>query len=763
MLERIELVQGIGLLHDANGKPYKCHKATLVYADNGRGKSTLASVLRAASTGDATRMNACRTVDGTLGPKATLQFASGHRVFFENNAWSEARPELLVFDAHFVELNVHSGGVVNTNHRKNLLDFALGESSVAARAAVQQATDEASKVGQLILSYTGQLSGYHTGYTLKDFEELPELSDIDSLILEAQRRIGEATNAATIRAKAVPAPLSEPDFDVDSLFSGLALSLADVHASAERVVKEHIAKLERTGAERWLSEGHRFQNGDACPYCAQDIKANDLVRAYQTHFNEAYNELKATVTRLVERFTRCTSADILVTLQRDFRLSVAHASAWQEHLELPEITFDEAAVGAELSPLRGIVLNLLGVKGDRPADALGDQTLKEICSAHWQALLIPIRAANTAIAAAAELINTYRAQLIAESLPSLRQDLQRLEATKRRYEPAVTSLFANLTEARREETRANTAKQNARETLDQEMEITLSKYQASINSILAKFGAGFSIKGLGANFRGHAPRSEYGLLLRGKEIPLEGGPPSFATALSEGDKRTLAFAFFIACTLDDPKLGNRVVIIDDPMCSLDSNRKRQTRLLLKNIHRKAEQLIVLAHDPYFLRDLRDAIRKEDKTASIGYSRLVAVQNEYTSFDVLDIDQECESSYSQHHRVLNEFSAGIGTNAAAAAKAIRPMLEGYLHRRFPGLINKDLMFGQVVISIRDAVHPSPLCHAANLVEELNEINDYAGEFHHETDGDANCVAVNPSELRPYVQRALCVVHKGAPLV
>jgi hypothetical protein len=92
-----------------------------------------------------------------------------------------------------------------------------------------------------------------------------------------------------------------------------------------------------------------------------------------------------------------------------------------------------------------------------------------------------------------------------------------------------------------------------------------------------------------------------------------------------------------------------------------------------------------------------------------------------------------------------------------------MLEGYLHRRFPGLIAKDLMFGQVVILIRDAVHPSPLCHAANLVVEMNEINDYVGEFHHETDGDANCVAVNPSELRPYVQRALCVVHKGAPLV
>jgi wobble nucleotide-excising tRNase len=105
-------------------------------------------------------------------------------------------------------------------------------------------------------------------------------------------------------------------------------------------------------------------------------------------------------------------------------------------------------------------------------------------------------------------------------------------------------------------------------------------------------------------------------------------------------------------------------------------------------------------------------------------------------------------------VLNEFATGTNADAATAAKAIRPMLEGYLHRRFPCLLPKDLMFGQVVIQIRDAVHPSPLCHAANLVEELNEINDYAGEFHHETDGDANCAAVNASELRP-----MC----GAPCV
>jgi wobble nucleotide-excising tRNase len=186
-------------------------------------------------------------------------------------------------------------------------------------------------------------------------------------------------------------------------------------------------------------------------------------------------------------------------------------------------------------------------------------------------------------------------------------------------------------------------------------------------------------------------------------------------------------------------------------------------VILKKIHREAEQLIVLAHDAYFLRDLRDAIRKRDNAAAISSCQLIAVQNEYTSFTGLNIDQECESAYSRHHRILNEFGMGGGGDPAAAAKAIRPMLEGYLHRRFPGLVPKDLVFGEVVILIKNAVHPSPLRHALNLVEELNEINDYAGQFHHETDGDANCAAVNPSELRSYVHRALCVAHRGAPLV
>jgi wobble nucleotide-excising tRNase len=183
---------------------------------------------------------------------------------------------------------------------------------------------------------------------------------------------------------------------------------------------------------------------------------------------------------------------------------------------------------------------------------------------------------------------------------------------------------------------------------------------------------------------------------------------------------------------------------------------------LKKIHAKAAQVIVLAHDPHFLRDLRDALRKEDKAAAIASFQLSAAPQDYTDFSAFDIDKECESPYSRHHRLLNEFAAGKRGDSRVVAEAIRLMLEGYLHRRFPGLIPKDLVFGQVVALIKDSVVPSPLCHARNLVDALNSINDYAGKFHHDTDIDADNAVVTSTELKNYVEQALAVVHKGAPL-
>ena len=760
MLERIAEVQGVGLLHDAKGKSYTCQKATLIYAENARGKTTLTSVLRSASTGNVALITERKTVDGTLLPKVVLHFASGHKVCFEKGVWSERRPELLVFDADFIERNVHSGGTVSTGHRKNLLEFALGESAVAARAAVEKATSTAKTAADNVQSTVAQLSGYHSDMLLAQFEKLPQLANVDALLTVLNKQIAAASNVALILGKSMPTAVAEPAIDIDGLFAGLATSLKDVHANAEKVVRQHIAALGSKSAENWLSQGRQFDDSKNCPYCGQGTTENDLVKAYQTHFNVAYSELKAKVADIVTAAASATQLSILEGFTLGATTAAAQAASWAEHVASAPITFDEKAARGALVELQQLLRDLSRKKQSSPAEPVGTTEDKECATALWQKVLAPMRVTNLAIKVAIGTITAYKGKLAAENVQVLQQQLLKLQATKRRYEPTVVALIGQLTTKRKASEAAEKAKKTARETLDASMKATLDQYQKAINVLLKKFGASFTIKGMGANFRGSAPRSEYGLLLRGKDVSVDGGPPSFATALSEGDKRTLAFAFFVASTLTDVKLASRVVVIDDPMCSLDMNRRQNTQAVLRQIHSKAEQLIVLAHDLYFLRDLRDALLKENKAALVAVFQLARSAGDYTDFAQLDIDRECESPYFQHHRLLNAFSAGEQCDSKAVANAIRPMLEGYLHSRFPGLVTKTLLFGQVVSLIRDAKPPSPLAHARDLVDGLNEINEYAGQFHHDTNPDADKAAIVAAELMTFVKRALGIVHKGA---
>jgi wobble nucleotide-excising tRNase len=130
---------------------------------------------------------------------------------------------------------------------------------------------------------------------------------------------------------------------------------------------------------------------------------------------------------------------------------------------------------------------------------------------------------------------------------------------------------------------------------------------------------------------------------------------------------------------------------------------------------------------------------------------------------LKIDRECESAYYQHYRLLTEFVDGSADNVdlRSVAKAIRPMLEGYLHRRFPCRIKRSWMFGTILSEVGKAQSYDPLKYIEPLVKELNDINGFAGKFHHDTNAAADTITVIDSELKIFAERALKVVHKGMP--
>lgn len=760
MLERIEEIQGIGLLHEANGKSHKWQKATILYGDNGRGKSTLATVLRSITAGDATPILERKTLDGALPPKVTMQFANGHKVSFNGTKWSESRPEFLVFDADFVEKNVHSGGTVNTGHRKNLLQFALGKKAVTARQKEETATADAQKSAEEVKKIVALLSGYHGKMSLSAFEKLENVADPDKQIEELEKRIVTARNSELLLKRAVPSVITIPELKLDPIFTVLGTTLENIQDDAEAIVSAHVKKLQKTDAEGWLSQGQFFDQSDVCPYCAQPTSDLALIKAYRTYFNTAYTDLKAKIHSLDKTLSNIVANSLVNDFSQQIETAASVANAWNDQITVPNILFTKGVALEKLGELRECLQELLTKKTASPTTACGGPAEINKAQTLWKEITGFMEGGNESITEAIKIIDVFRQKLALEDIQSLSCQQGILLLSKKRYEPTVVQLMKDLVTARAAAKVAETAKATARTTLNNLMRQTLSGYQKAINVLLTKFGASFQIEKMDTNFLGGTPRSEYGLALRGKSISLEGGPPSFSTALSEGDKRTLAFAFFVASTLADDKLGTRIVVVDDPMCSLDLNRKQHTRTVLKEICSKAEQLVVLAHDIYFVRDLRDQLTPKDNSYLVKVLGLCHAANSYTNFGELDIDKECRSPYFHHHTLLLDYvDQGTGDHRQVA-KAIRPLLEGYLHRRFPGLIPPELVFGQVVGFIKSAVAPSPVCHAQSLITELNEINGYAGQFHHDTNpGNADTVQIIPTELNTFATRALVIIHKG----
>jgi wobble nucleotide-excising tRNase len=758
MLERIHRVKGTGLLHDADARAYGLKKASLIYSDNGRGKSTLASIFRSCSANNSDLILNRRTIDGVNEPEVIFQFSNGQQSTFQNGSWDHCRPEILVFDADFVEQNVYAGGQVSTDQRRNLLHFALGANAVVAQHEYDQADYNAHTAAESVRDTTNQLSVIHRGLTLAQFQGLVEAPDADDQIAALNEKIVEAQNIGLIQAKALPKQLEPPLFDVEPIFSILTTSLANIDLAAEERVKAHLNTHKKPRLEKWVSDGYAYGEEENCLFCNQPLDGVQLIQAYRSYFNQDYNQLKTSVTQLDGLISTNSSDAIIDRLKAGFATASAVIDGWQEHIEIPPPVFDEAAARQTLGDVRVSLEGLKQTKEAQLLDAIGSEEDKDELLDKWQVILNIIQDCNQSITNAVQLIKAYKENLAAVNIDSLKQQISNLEWTKTRHRQDVVDLFTQLSQDQAQDTTAKAGKQTKKDALNEIMQTTLESYKDRINELLRSFGAQFIIPNIDFNYRGGL-RSDYVLQMRGSNIALSGGVPDFKTSLSEGDKRTLAFAFFIASAESNPSLANKIIVIDDPMCSLDLNRKQQTRTVLKRIHDNCEQLIVLAHDIHFLRNIRDDVLRTAQPNDIKCIKLKAVANRYSDFDDINIDQECESAYFKCHRILSEYIAGGAQSSMEVARSIRPMLEGYLHRRFPGMINGGLLFGEVINLINNAQHTSPLVHAQNITDELNEVNRYAGQFHHDTNPSADQVQVVDGELLGFVERAIKVVHAG----
>jgi wobble nucleotide-excising tRNase len=762
MLNRILNIQGVGLLHDARGGSTKLDKRTLIYGGNGRGKSTLASVLRSLAKGDGRLIEERVTVDATNSVRVALQFDSGHPVTYEHGSWSERRPEVLVYDSEFVFSNVHSGVEVTADHRKNLLDFALGDSAVQARSSEDAATKAQQAASSTIKTLTAQLQVHAGATTVAVFRRLRPHEDLQGQKVLIKERILAAGRVELIQQQKMLSPVAVPSGNITEIFELLDRSLDDIHADAEAAVQAHVEAFGDPSLSRWLSNGQHFDDATRCPYCGQGTEGIDLIKMYKSHFNEDFRNLRKDVDAAIALVVRLAQGEEYKFFKKTRESNNALVEQWKPYVQLEALTDDrdEFAVDSLGSAVETLT-RLLARKEVALTDVMGAAGDLSEVERLWGQYLQLFTEFNELVEAANSDIAGFKERLKGEDLTVIQAELDKLELIESRVSPEVQALVTALESAEVDLKDAEQTKKAARTSLTDLMTRTLTAYRTNINSHLSNLGAYFAIDEIRTNYMGGAPRTDYGITLRGTSIKLVGGLPSFATALSEGDKRTMAFAFFVASTLSDPDLADKIVVVDDPVSSLDRSRRSYTIEVLVEIAAKSNQLVVLAHDALFLRDLKAALTRSRPNDGMSTFEIARAENEYSTFGSFDVDRECESPYYTNYRTVDEYVSGTSSKHREAATSLRLVLEGYLHRRYPGKISANLMLGQAVDQISSAQPPSPLVHAKILIDELRVLNLYAGKFHHDTNANYASVIADPAEVRTYARRVLDLVH-GAGL-
>jgi len=98
-VDRFQLLRNVGQFDNvATGPQLSFGKLTLIYAENGGGKTTVATILRSLSSGDAVLVNERQRLGSQHSPHIIVGRQGTAPHMFQNGAWSQPLPNIAVFD-----------------------------------------------------------------------------------------------------------------------------------------------------------------------------------------------------------------------------------------------------------------------------------------------------------------------------------------------------------------------------------------------------------------------------------------------------------------------------------------------------------------------------------------------------------------------------------------------------------------------------------------------------------------------------------------
>lgn len=763
MITKAKRLKSIGKFYDfsSSANDLDWHKNTFVFAPNAYGKTTFVNVLRSLRDNDPKLIRARKTLGATVNPEAVIVIAGGNHVF-NGTRWDKPCPDIQIFDSPFIHANILTHEIGH-EHKKNIHKIIIGEQGKKLAEELSAIKTKEKAKSQEVANLVGQFRKGGFALAMDAFLAIPvaEETAVGDRIQKFEQDIKSKESEEVVQKLGHPKLMVAPSFDLPTSRELAGKKLVAVHEAAEKQVLAHIDRnfKDSTQAKQFIRHGLDLIQAD-CPFCGQDLKNSaDLLKAYREFFDEAFRRYQEDIAEKIASLEKWNLDNVLTALASTHNANLATVRQWEPYLGvagLSDVAATVEACRARLVELKGKVRSELESKQKDP-NHNSDLSQFDALTTELGTLNAALEEYNNEVTALTEKAKQYVANLPKSDITLIRQSLAKEQEIKKRFAPEWKSWASTYPSAKKEVDDLQTQKNTKQKELENYSRSIFDTYQTRINELLVTLGTDFAITGLTGKTdeRANESYSDFGFLILQQTVPLttrQDEAPCFKNTLSEGDKSTLAFAFFMATLEKQPELDKQIVVFDDPLSSLDETRREATARLLLALSPTVQQLNVFTHKRDFLHMLCDKM-PDNKTL-----RLRSDKNNGTRFDVLDVEDDRKSDHARLIEGMERYlSEDYGPTTEIMQGNLRKLFETVLKTKYYRVLAADIKAKHGLGTLLTTLFGAKLIDET-IKPRLFDLCSVANGSHHGEIVDVTARQLTRDELLPLIREALDLVHK-----
>lgn len=766
-IKSFKTIKNIGQIKDYSAPTdLLFEKLTTIYGKNGVGKTTLATIFRSLQTGKDNLLKIKKTIGSKNAPQIVEIVTDLDTIKFDGTQWSKTIQDIEIFDSYFVNKNIYSGYYVDVEHQKNLPDIILGEEGVSLAETITKSKEDLTKLSTkeaLILSdlrlkdlSLNNIDKIETFYKLGVYlQGGATIPNFDERIKEKQNEIALLKKIATNSDKKPFEIITFKFFDTALFSEHLSKTLDSIAKDAEAKIKQHIANFNMNNPT-WLEQGKNYLNNThICPFCCQPIDNSDIINAYKDCFSEIYNSFKSDLSNYSDIKDSLSNEAIFkitntiqknITIKKLFGESLPDNDKW--------VDLDIEAIQVIFSSFHNKLNEIHKQKIDSPLEKIYLDDDFNSLFAKYKSIDEQISLYNDFI----NICNEKLDKLNPDDIPNKEASLNDTIRLKLRHIDLKDYTEVNIKPLIDKKYQLNKLINNSKNNLKTYSENIVCRYEEKINEYLKDFSTNFLIRMGTPSYRTDKPsigfhieidkNTEEQISIR--TLSLENGM-CLGNSLSDGDKTALAFAFFMAKLDLDQNITSKIIIIDDPISSLDKQRRDQTLYCcIKKLLPKVSQLFILSHDERFLNECykHNALRNNKEKISL---EIIKQNPSLLGSELLkcDLTEYTKSDFIKSYEILNSFSNGKSEHALEyIIKNLRIYLEGLLQNLYPTDFKEGHPLGTYVGFLKD--HPKHVLY--KVFQTIDSTNDFAIKYEH----SCNKEPPEMSTVKTYVDKALGII-------